>query len=184
MATALPASPDRVLHLVTPQSHGKPLCGETSSDAAIGAYCEHLDEKGEWCREVFGKGGKAGTACQLCLSMHPSVLWEDPSHGGDSRTLHAVVAISPYPRNMRAEFKLTGFCVSEDYMVKPEPSVLGQHVESDGVALTLLTHVVPRPRKGKGQDAAPIPSDANSAPPAMPRHGRSTAKQTKEEPCR
>ena len=58
---------DRILHLVTPYSNRKPLCGESSPAAAIGAYCEHLDEKGEWCREVFGKSGKTGRLVMLAL---------------------------------------------------------------------------------------------------------------------
>ena len=61
-------------HLVTPQSQGKPLCGEQAPDAAIGAYVEHLDERGQFIREVFGHGGKPALACRRCLTLCPSVL--------------------------------------------------------------------------------------------------------------
>ena len=62
------------LHLVTAQSQGKPLCGEQAPDAAIGAYVEHLDERGQFIREVFGRGGKPALACGRCLNLCPSVL--------------------------------------------------------------------------------------------------------------
>jgi hypothetical protein len=61
-------------HLVTVESQGKPLCGATSPDAVIGSYVEHLDEKQEFAREVFGKDGKPAKACNRCLSLYPPVL--------------------------------------------------------------------------------------------------------------
>lgn len=62
------------LHLVTPQSQGKPLCGEQAPDAAIGVYVEHLDERGQFIREVWGHSGKPAVACGRCLTLCPSVL--------------------------------------------------------------------------------------------------------------
>ncbi len=61
-------------HLVTAESRGKPICGEPSIDAVIGSYVEHLDDKREFVREVFGKGGKPATACQQCLALYPSLV--------------------------------------------------------------------------------------------------------------
>src|SRR5688572_16794199 len=108
----------QILHLVTPQSQGRPLCGETSSDAEIGAYSEHLDEQGEWCREVFGKCGKTGKACDACLALYPSLLWGRPYRPNDGIDLQAVIRISPYPQTIREEFTLKGFCVSDDFVVE------------------------------------------------------------------
>ena len=64
----------RSFHIVTPQSRGKPLCGEQDTDAEIGAYVEHLNGSGDFVREVFGKAGKPETACARCLTLYPSVL--------------------------------------------------------------------------------------------------------------
>lgn len=61
-------------HLVTAASQGRPLCGDSSRDAVIGAYVEHLDERGQFVREVFGKTGKPAKACVRCLTLYPSVL--------------------------------------------------------------------------------------------------------------
>jgi len=133
-----------VLHLVTPQSQGKPLCGETSPDAAIGAYCEHLDEDGAWCREVFGKGGKTGKACEACLALYPSLLWGRARRLNDALILQAVLTVSPYPQTKRDEFDVQGFCISDDFVIKPEPIVVGQHVSHGKVALTLMAHIVPK----------------------------------------
>ncbi len=132
------------LHLVTPQSKGKPLCGITAKDVVIGAYCEHLDESGGWCREVFGKTGKAGKACEVCLALYPSLLWGKPSSLSDFLNLHTVVTVSPYPQSLRDEFNVAGFCTNENFEIAPEPSVTGQRVMHGKVALTLMTHIVPR----------------------------------------
>ena len=77
MATDLSAVVPPVLHLVTPQSQGKPLCGESAPDAAIGTYCEQLDG-GRWIVEVRGKDGKAGNPCKICFSRYPSMLIRKP----------------------------------------------------------------------------------------------------------
>jgi hypothetical protein len=100
--------------------------------------------QGEWRREVFGKGGKTGKACQACLTLYPSLLWGRSQRLDDALTLQTVLTISPYPQSVRDEFNVNGFCVSEDFMVEREPSVIGQYVRHGKVALTLLTHVVPK----------------------------------------
>lgn len=68
----------RLFHLVDSTSKGKPICGETSPDALIGSYVEHLDETTpenvRWVREVFDSDGKPVTACSHCVSLYPSVL--------------------------------------------------------------------------------------------------------------
>jgi hypothetical protein len=67
----------RPLHLATPLSAGKPLCGESSPNAAFGSYVEHLDTSGDevrWVCEVFGPGGKPARACERCLDAYPSEL--------------------------------------------------------------------------------------------------------------
>src|SRR5436853_856624 len=84
--------PAQTLHLVTPKSQGKPLCGETSPDAAIGAYCEHLDDKGEWCREVLGKDGKPSKVCADCLSRYPSTLYRKSSTSEDGWPFFVMLA--------------------------------------------------------------------------------------------
>jgi len=145
MAADPPPVVEPVLHLVTPQSQGKPLCGEKSPDAAIGSYCEHIGDDGEWCRAVFGKSGKTGRACEACLVLYPSLLWGRPQRLEDALTLQTVLTISPYPQSMRDEFHVKGHCVSEDFIVEREPSVVGQYAKHGKVALTLLTHVVPKP---------------------------------------
>jgi hypothetical protein len=128
------------------------LCGEKSPNAAIGAYSEHVGENGEWSREVFGKGGKTGQACEACLTLYPSLLWGRPRRLDDALTLQTVVTISPYPQGTRDEFQLKGYCVSEDFKVEPEPSVVGQHVQHGKVALTVLTHIVPKTPAEIGKD--------------------------------
>jgi hypothetical protein len=134
-----------ILHLVTPSSKGKPLCGVVSSDAAIGAYCEHLDDRGEWCREVFGKGGKTGIGCEHCLALYPSLLWGRPKRLHDSLELQAVLSIKPYPQTIREDFNIRATCVSDDFVMEPEPSVIGQRVIHGKVALTLMTRITPKP---------------------------------------
>src|SRR5262245_21426585 len=59
-----------VLHLVTPQSRLKPLCGETSPDASIGACFEHLDG-GQWLRQITTIDGKPGKPCPVCIAKYP-----------------------------------------------------------------------------------------------------------------
>ena len=64
-------------HLATVASAGRPLCGETSPDAAIGAYVEHLDTSSDavqWVREVFDRDGKPVKGCAACLALYPTVL--------------------------------------------------------------------------------------------------------------
>ena len=63
------------LHLVTPQSSGRPLCGEKDPDAQVGAYAEHLDDKGERRCVVLGKDGTPGEACADCLARYSSTLY-------------------------------------------------------------------------------------------------------------
>ena len=62
-----------ILHLALPTSLGKTLCGESSPDAVIGTYTEHLDS-GQWIREVFDRSGRPGKPCDICLSLYPAVL--------------------------------------------------------------------------------------------------------------
>ena len=65
------------LHLVHPSSRLKPLCGEASTDAVIGAYVEHLDLSigaPRWVRQVFDRNGKPTEGCAHCLALYPSVL--------------------------------------------------------------------------------------------------------------
>lgn len=69
--------PVKPIHLALPSSRQRPLCGETASDAVIGAYVEHLDSSGDefrWVREVVDRGRKPAKACEHCLSLYPSVL--------------------------------------------------------------------------------------------------------------
>lgn len=64
-------------HLVNEASQGKPLCGEDSTDAKIGAYVEHLENSdGEvrWVRGVFGPNGKPVQGCEACLARYRPVL--------------------------------------------------------------------------------------------------------------
>lgn len=139
----------KLLHLVTPMSEGKPLCGETSPDAAIGSYTEHLDESGEWTREVFGRYGVTGRACAQCLALYPSLLWGRPHKLEDSLILQAVLQINPYPQHIRQEFVVQGFCVSDDYVIRPNPAVIGQHGMHGKVSLSINCHIDPK-KPGKG----------------------------------
>jgi hypothetical protein len=135
----------RILHLVTPSSLGRPLCGEDSLDAEIGSYTEHLDDNGEWCREVFGQSGKTGKACEHCLALYPSLLWNRPKRLHDCLSLQAILSVTPYPQTIREEFKVSAFCVSDDFVMDPEPSVVGQRVIYGKVALTLMARITPKP---------------------------------------
>ena len=74
-------------HLVTAESQGKPICGEASPEALIGSFVEHLDDKREFVREVFGKGGKPALACPHCLSLYPSLV----SLSKDERLLKRII---------------------------------------------------------------------------------------------
>jgi hypothetical protein len=60
-------------------------------------------------------------------------------------TLQAIISISPYPQRLLEEFQIKGYCISDDYEIDPEPSVVGQYVHHGKVALTVITHVVPKP---------------------------------------
>jgi hypothetical protein len=64
----------QIFHLVTKESRGRPLCGESSPSALIGSYVEHLDTSGDevrWVREVFGPNGKPVNACWRCFYTYP-----------------------------------------------------------------------------------------------------------------
>ena len=58
--------------------------------------------------------------------------------------LQVVLSISPYPESMRQEFAVDARCISDDYEIAFEPTVIGQHVRHGKVALTLLVHIVPK----------------------------------------
>jgi len=95
-------------HLVTAESRGRPLCGEPSPDAAIGSYVEHLDEKGEFVREVFGKGGKPALACEQCLALYPSL----ERIGRDERELKRIT-----PFNMQINVAFTPYMPLDGYRI-------------------------------------------------------------------
>lgn len=101
-------------HLVTPQSHGKPLCGEPSPEAAIGSFVEHLDDKQEFVREVFGRDGKPVTACQACLALYPLVL--------------------TYHRDEREPKRITPFNLRVNVAFMPDPNFSGYRVSAHGIA--------------------------------------------------
>ena len=58
--------------------------------------------------------------------------------------LQVVLTISPYPQSTREEFTVQGRCISDDYEVEFEPTVIGQYVQHGKVALTLLVHIAPK----------------------------------------
>ena len=65
-------------HLVHATSKGRPLCGDSSIDALIGSYVEHLDTTSpgnvKWVREVFGAVGEPVEPCPFCISLYPPAL--------------------------------------------------------------------------------------------------------------
>ena len=131
-----------ILHLVTPLSQGKPLCGQ-SGNVEIGSYCEHLSD-GEWAREVFGKDGKTGKACDACLTLYPSLLWSRPGNPDDFLNLQSIITIAPYPIGFRQDFVTKGVVMSEDFEMDGEPSVIGQRVINGKTALRISFHIVPK----------------------------------------
>ena len=58
--------------------------------------------------------------------------------------LQVVLTIAPYPQSMREDFAVQGRCISDDYEVEFEPTVLGQYVQHGRVGLTLLVHIAPK----------------------------------------
>ncbi len=138
--------PTVILHLVTPSSQGKPLCGETSPDAQIGAYTEHLDDRGEWSREVFGRNGKQGPPCQVCLSLYPSMFC------GDANNLRVLTEIAPSPRNHVLNYQLKATCLSPDFVIRSLYRSSSDY--GDKVAITFSTTVErrkPTPNALKGR---------------------------------
>lgn len=55
-----------------------------------------------------------------------------------------IVSVSPYPQGMREDFDVTGKCVSGDYIINPDPTVIGQYLIRGKVAMTILVHIVPK----------------------------------------
>jgi len=104
----------KVHHLATAESRGKPLCGESSPDAAIGSYVEHLDERGEFIVEVIGKDRKPATACQQCLSLYPT--------------------LSKLSRDDRALQRITPFNLLINVALTPNISLSGYDINAHGIA--------------------------------------------------
>lgn len=62
----------------------------------------------------------------------------------DLLNLQVVLTISPYPQSMREEFTVTGRCISDEYEIEPDPTVIGQYPLHGKRALTLIVHIVPK----------------------------------------
>jgi hypothetical protein len=139
--------PVAVYHLVTRRSALKPLCGLDSPDAKIGSFWERLDERFEhWIRDVLDENGEIARGCDDCLRRHPSLSWE-PHELYNYLNLQAVITISPYPRSMKDEFIVKGHCIGDEFAIEPTPTVTGQYPKDGKVALTLVTHIIPKSAK-------------------------------------
>jgi hypothetical protein len=63
----------------------------------------------------------------------------------DALSLQAVLSINPYPQTIREEFNVSAFCISDDFVMDPEPIITGQRVIYGRVALTLMARITPKP---------------------------------------
>ena len=109
-------------HLVTPASHGKPLCGEASLDVAIGSFVEHLDDNREFVREIFGQGGKPATPCQECLTLYP--------------------LLANFRRDEREPKRITPFNLRVNVAFVPDGRLAGYRLNAHGIAEIGDRHVV------------------------------------------
>ena len=133
--------PVKFYHLVHPRMPNGPLCGDRSLDAALGSLSEHLDDKGQFIRQVFSDG-RPVKGCERCLRNFPTL--GDATRLYHFLDLQVVIRISPYPKSNQDEFIVQARCISDEYVIEPEPTVIGQHSSGGKVALTLLTHIVPK----------------------------------------
>lgn len=73
-----------------------------------------------------------------------SVAMDEKKRLSEFLNLQVVLTISPYPESMREEFTVDTRCISDDYEVEFEPTVIGQYVRHGKVALTLLVRITPK----------------------------------------
>lgn len=87
-------------------------------------------------RQLFLAGGQ--------ISNGSSVAMDEDKRLSEFLKLQVVLTISPYPESMREEFTVDTRCISDDYEVEFEPTVIGQYVRHGKVALTLLVRITPK----------------------------------------